>query len=94
MNEKDLNPANDKIFWWTLALFTLIWFGLVFINVFRFNVTHISITVFCAVMLAFNLYSYYRCSKVQSENVKKLMYQYGTDVTAQFMKGAIVAKFF
>jgi len=45
-------------------------------------------------MLIFNLYSYYRCSKVQSENVKKLMYQYGTDVASQFMKGAIVAKFF
>ncbi len=94
VNEKDINPANDKIFWWTQALFTLIWLALVVINVFRLNVTHISITGFCAVMLGFNLYSYYKCSKVQSENVKKLMYQYGADVTSQFMQGAIVAKFF
>jgi hypothetical protein len=64
------------------------------INVFRLNITHISICGFCAAMLIFNLYSYYRCSKVQSENIKKLAYQYGADVAGKFMHGAIVAQYF
>jgi hypothetical protein len=45
-------------------------------------------------MLGFNLYSYYRCSKAQSENIKKLAFQYGAGMAAKFMYGSIVANYF
>ena len=37
--------------------------------------------------------SYYKCSKVQSENVQKLMNQYGAQAAGKFMGGSIVAAF-
>ena len=52
------------------------------------------ITLFCLIMIGFNLYSYYKCSKAQSENIKKLAYQYGAGAVAKFMTGSIVANYF
>lgn len=49
---------------------------------------------FCLAMTGFNLYSYYRCSKAQSENIKKLAMQYGAGMAAKFMYGSIVANYF
>jgi hypothetical protein len=45
-------------------------------------------------MIGFNLYSYYRCSKAQSDNIKKLAYQYGTNAIGKFMTGSIIANYF
>lgn len=45
-------------------------------------------------MLGFNLFSYYKCSKAQSENIKKLAFQYGAGMAAKFMTGSIVATYF
>ena len=86
-------PASDKAFWWTLALFSLVWVLLTFINVLKLDITNITISGFCAVLLIFNLYSYYKCSKIQSENVNKLISQYGMEAAAKFMQGSIVAGF-
>jgi hypothetical protein len=66
VNEKDVNPADEKVFWWTLALFSLVWLLLSAANAISINVTNLMITLFCLVMIGFNLYSYYRCSKAQS----------------------------
>lgn len=65
-DEKNVNAADDKIFWWTLALFTLIWLLLTMANILTLSITNLVITGFCLVMMGFNLYSYYKCSKVQS----------------------------
>ena len=94
VDESKVNPANDKIFWWTLALFTVIWLALTVINVFRLDITNVMICLFCGAMIAFNLYSYYQCSKAQSENVKKLAFQYGQGAVKKFMTGSIVANYF
>ena len=94
VNEKDVNPADDKAFWWTLALFSLIWLVLTVINVFRIDITNIMICAFCGAMIVFNLYSYYKCSKVQSENIKKLAKQYGNEMMGKFISGSIVANYF
>lgn len=89
-----MNAADDKIFWWTLALFTLVWLVLSVANAISLNITNFVIALFCLAMIAFNLYSYYKCSKVQSENVKKLAFQYGAGMAAKFMTGSIIANYF
>jgi hypothetical protein len=94
VNEKDVNPADDKVFWWTLALFCLIWLLLSVANAISINITNLIICLFCLVMIGFNLYSYYRCSKAQSDNIKKLAYQYGTNAIGKFMTGSIIANYF
>ena len=93
MDERSIGPASEKAFWWTMVLFSLIWAVFSVINVLKLNATHITISVFCTVLLVFNTYSYYKCSKVQSENVQKLMNQYGAQAAGKFMGGSIVAAF-
>lgn len=56
-----------------MYLFTLIWVLLTVINVLKINITQVTVCVFVAILLFYNLYSYYKCSKVQSENVEKLL---------------------
>ena len=87
MDESQVNPANDKIFWWTLALFTLIWLVLTIVNIFRLDITEVLICLFCGLMIGFNLYSYYQCSKAQSENVRKLAFQYGQALGTVIVNG-------
>lgn len=94
MNENNVNPADDKVFWWTLALFCLVWILLCVANILSINITNLIICIFCLAMLAFNLYSYYRCSKAQSENIKKLAVQYGVGMAAKFMTGSIIGNYF
>ena len=77
VNEKDVSWSNEKAFWWTQVLFTLIWLVLSVINVLKLNITQITICVYSFTLLFFNLYSYYKCSGVQKENVNKLIGQYG-----------------
>jgi hypothetical protein len=93
VDEKQNSGASDKAFWWTLIIFSLIWVALVIINLLKLDITQITITVFCLVLLGFNLYSYYRCSKVQRENVNRLLSQYGADAAGKFMRGSIIAGF-
>ena len=93
VNEKDVNPASEKVFWWALLLFSVIWVALTVINILRLDITNAVICGFCTGMLIWNLYSYYKCSKAQAENLKKLAMQYGTDVAGQFMRGAIVSNY-
>ena len=77
-----------------MALFALIWLVLTVINIFRIDLTNIMICIFCGAMVAFNLHSYYKCSKVQSENIKKLARQYGAGMMGKFMSGSIIANYF
>jgi hypothetical protein len=63
------------------------------INVLKINLTHITICLFCTVLLFFNLYSYYRCSKVQKDNIQKLLTQYGSEAAARYLRGSIIAEF-
>ena len=93
VNERDVNPANEKVFWWTLVLFSLIWSVLLVINVLRLDIQNITICLFCGSTLVFNLYSFYKCSKVQSENIKKLAAEYGTNMARRFLTGSIIANF-
>ena len=76
-----------------MYLFTLIWVLLTVINVLKINITQVTVCVFVAVLLFYNLYSYYKCSKVQSENVEKLLGEYGSAAAAKFMGGSIIAGF-
>lgn len=62
-------------------------------NILKIDFTQITICGFCTALLAFNLYSYYKCSKVQSENVQKLIGQYGAQAAQKFMGGSIIAGF-
>jgi hypothetical protein len=91
VDEHRNSPASEKAFWWTLALFSLIWVLLLVVNVLKLDATQSAICCYCAVLLIFNLYSYYKCSKVQSENVNKLISQYGAAAAAKFMGGSIIA---
>jgi hypothetical protein len=93
VDERSNSPASEKAFWWTQALFSLIWILLSVINVLKIDLTQITICFFCTALLLFNLYSYYKCSKVQSENVQKLIGQYGSEAAQKFMKGSIIAGF-
>lgn len=93
VNEGNVNPADDKVFWWTLALFTLVWIILSVVNVISLNITNVVICLFCLAMVGFNLYSYYKCSKAQADNVQKLALQYGAGMAAKFMAGSIIAKY-
>ena len=93
VDEKENSSASDKAFWWTLALFTLIWAALLVINILKFALTQITICAFCLALLGFNLYSYYKCSKVQKDNVKRLLSQYGANAAERFMRGSIIAGF-
>jgi hypothetical protein len=93
VDERGNSPASEKAFWWTLALFTLVWVLLSVINILKIDLTQITICLFCTALLAFNLYSYYKCSKVQSENVQRLMTQYGVQAAQKFMGGSIIAGF-
>lgn len=93
VDERTNSGASDKAFWWTLILFSIIWIALSVINVLKINLTHITICVFCAVLLIFNTYSYYRCSKVQKENVTRLLGQYGAEAAGRFMRGSIISEF-
>ncbi len=76
-----------------MILYCIVWFVLTVINVFKLDPTQAAICIFCEVLMAFNLYSYYRCSKVQKENIKKLALQYGTGVAGNFMRGSIIANY-
>lgn len=89
-----MNPANEKIFWYTLVIFSLVWILLTVINVFKLDITQITICLFCGVMLIFNLYNYYRCSKAQKDNVEKLKRQYGPQALGEYMAGSIIANYF
>jgi hypothetical protein len=93
VDERSNSSASDKAFWWTLVLFSLIWVLFSVINILKLDLTQITICIFCTTLLIFNLYSYYRCSKVQSENVNKLFTQYGAQAAAKFMGGSIISKF-
>jgi len=93
VDERNNSGASDKAFWWTLILFALIWVILLVINILKFLLTQITICAFCAALLAFNLNSYYKCSKVQRDNVNRLLSQYGANAAARFMRGSIIAGF-
>ena len=93
VDEKENSGASDKAFWWTLILFSLIWIGLSVINILKINLTHMTICIFCTVLLIFNVYSYYRCSKVQKDNVTRLLSQYGAEAAARYMRGSIISEF-
>jgi hypothetical protein len=71
----------------------LIWCALLIINILKFLLTQIAICGFCAALLGFNIYSYYKCSKVQKDNVKRLLSQYGANAAERFMRGSIIAGF-
>lgn len=93
VDERNNSGASDKAFWWTLILFTLIWIILLVINILKLLLTQIIICAFCAALLGFNLNSYYKCSKVQRDNVNRLLSQYGANAAARFMRGSIIAGF-
>ena len=93
VDEKENSGASDKAFWWTLILFSLIWIALLVINILKFALTQVTICAFAAALLCFNVYSYYKCSKVQKENVTRLLSQYGANAAAKFMRGSIIAGF-
>ena len=93
VDERNNSGASDKAFWWTLILFSLIWIVLLVINILKFLLTQITICAFCAALLGFNLNSYYKCSKVQRDNVNRLLSQYGANAAARFMRGSIIAGF-
>jgi hypothetical protein len=93
VDERSNSPASEKAFWWTLVLFSLIWILLSVINILKIDLTQITICLFCTALLVFNLYSYYKCSKIQSENVQRLMTQYGASAAQKFMGGSIIAGF-
>jgi hypothetical protein len=64
------------------------------VNVFRIDITQVLICLFCGTMVGINLYNYYQCSKAQSENIRKLAYQYGQGAMAKFIGGSIVSNYF
>lgn len=49
-----------------MYLFTLIWAVLLVINVLKLDIQNVTICVFCVATLGFNLYSFFKCSRVQS----------------------------
>ena len=57
------------------------------------DVQNVTVCGFCAVLLGFNLYWFYKCSKVQKQNVQRLAAQYGRDMMTRFFQGSIVANF-
>jgi hypothetical protein len=63
------------------------------VNVLKVDITQVTICVFSTALLGFNLYSYYKCSKVQHENVQRLMTQYGAEAAQKFIGGSIIAGF-
>ena len=76
-----------------MVLFTAIWIVFLVINILKFALTQVTICGFCAALLGFNIYSYYKCSKIQKDNVNRLLSQYGANAAAKFMRGSIIAGF-
>lgn len=77
-----------------MAIFGLIWVVLSVINVLKLDITQITICLYCFALLFFNMYSYYKCSKVQKENVNKMMNQYGGQAAARLMMGGSIISAF
>lgn len=93
VNEHETNPVNTRIFWWSLVLFSLIWGLLTLFNVLRLDLQNITVCGYCAALLMFNLYWFYKCSKVQEQNIRKMAAQYGQNMIQRFMGGSIIANF-
>lgn len=70
-NENKNNAVDSKFFWGLLGICFLIWFVLLFFNI--LNLTNLMIILIPLCLIGFNLYSFYKCSKVQQDNVKNFM---------------------
>jgi uncharacterized membrane protein YjdF len=93
VDERSISTVSDRAFWWTMVLFVLIWIVLSVINTFKFDITQMTICIYCTVLLIFNLWSYYKCSKIQKENVNKLISEYGATAAQKYMGGSIISGF-
>lgn len=69
------------------------WLILTFFNILRLDVQNTTVCGFCSALLGFNLYWFYKCSKVQKQNVQRFAAQYGRDMMGRFFQGSIVANF-
>ncbi len=70
-DESTNHPLDSKFFWGYLSIAFLIWAVLALLNL--LSITNLLIISVPLVLLGTNLYSYYKCSSVQKENVKNFL---------------------
>jgi hypothetical protein len=70
-NELKNNPVDSKFFWGLLAVSFVIWLVFLFFNILA--LTNLMIILIPVSLLGCNLYSFYKCSKVQQDNVKNFV---------------------
>lgn len=74
-------------------IFGLIWVVLSVINVLKLDITQTTICIYCLALLFFNGYSYYRCSKVQKDNLEMMKQQYGAQIADNLLRGSFISAF-
>jgi hypothetical protein len=73
------------------VLFSLVWSILSIFNILRLDLQDFTVCGYCTALQLFNLYWFYKCSKVQEQNVRKMAAQYGQNMFQRFMGGSIIA---
>ena len=72
-NDKIVNKFDSSVFWTVLYVTPLVWSGLLFIGLLKFNLGWLLI-VFMALSLSIaNVYGYYKCSSDQKAQFQQMM---------------------
>lgn len=72
---KAVNQFDSSIFWTVLYATPLIWSGLLFIGVLKFNLGWLIIVIMALALSISNVYGYYKCSSDQKARFTQMMQQ-------------------
>ncbi|XP_015792385.1 Golgi apparatus membrane protein TVP23 homolog B [Tetranychus urticae] len=84
-DDKDSNTADSQIFWIPLIFTPLIWFLLLLVTIFRFNIQWFVVVALALILSSSNLYGFIRC-RLGSKDVKSTLTQFvGKKIFYNFM---------
>jgi hypothetical protein len=73
--DREANAFDSSVFWTVLYATPLIWSGLLFVGILKFNLGWIIIVVMAFTTSSANVYGYYKCSTDQKARFQQMMQQ-------------------
>lgn len=72
---RQVNKFDSSVFWTVLYVTPLVWSGLLFIGILKFNLGWLIIVVMALALSMANVYGYYKCSTDQKARFQQMMQQ-------------------
>jgi hypothetical protein len=72
---RQVNKFDSSVFWTVLYVTPLVWSGLLFIGILKFNLGWLIIVVMALSLSMANVYGYYKCSTDQKARFQQMMQQ-------------------